>query len=212
MLESGAGMQMKLDRDRIQSIFDEAGRNDLQIPSSVDGATVGVRVPAGIMAFYGNCGDVASGRMFFTSNVGGASRNEPKSLPNSAAGTKPAQEADATCISLIELPSPVVSAPQEIDPAQIAQVALQFLGMSANDAANFTQTVDWTSTLVLPVVRGKSTYEQVHVNGNDAALLRPVNEAESARFSLMWVDNGIIFNLNGTGDDTTAINLASQLQ
>jgi len=27
----------------------------------------------------------------------------------------------------------------------------------------------------------------------------------------MWVDNGIIFNLNGTGDDTTAINLASQL-
>jgi hypothetical protein len=91
-------------------------------------------------------------------------------------------------------------------------VALQFLGMSANDAASFTQTVDWTSTLVLPVVRGKSTYEQVHVNGNDAALLRPVNGAESARFSLMWVDNGIIFNLNGTGDDTTAINLASQLQ
>jgi len=27
----------------------------------------------------------------------------------------------------------------------------------------------------------------------------------------MWVDNGIIFSLNGTGDDTTAINLASRL-
>ncbi len=196
LVESGAAMQMKLNRDRIQSILDEAGRSDLQIPASVDGATVGVRVPAGMMAFYGNCGDSAAR---VAGNV-------------SSSGPKLKQVPDATCISLTELPSPVVSAPQEIDPAQIAQVALQFLGMNANDAASFTQTVDWTSTLVLPVVRGKSTYEQVHVNGNDAALLRPVNGAESARFSLMWVDNGIIFNLNGTGDDTTAINLASQLQ
>jgi flagellar basal body P-ring protein FlgI len=28
----------------------------------------------------------------------------------------------------------------------------------------------------------------------------------------MWVDNGIVYGLGGTGDDTTAINLASQLQ
>ena len=93
--------------------------------------------------------------MFFTTNGGGTGRNQQKTLSNS--GMEPAQEADATCISLVELPSPIVSAPQEIDPAQIAQVALQFLGMNANDAASFTQTVDWTSTLVLPVIRGKST-------------------------------------------------------
>jgi anti-sigma factor RsiW len=196
LVESGAGMQMKLNRDRIQSILDEAGRSDLQIPASVDGATVAVRVPAGVMAFYGNCGDAASGMVFFASGGGG----------------KAAKEADASCISLLELPSPVVSAPQEIDPAQIAQVALQFMGMSANDAANFTQTVDWTSTLVLPVERGKTTYEQVHVNGNEAALIRPLRQGPSGHYSLMWVENGIVFGLGGTGDDTTAINLASQLQ
>ena len=196
LVESGAGMQMKLNRDRIQSILDEAGRSDLQIPASVDGATVGVRVPAGVMAFYGNCGNVGSEMVFHTSNGGG----------------KTGKEADASCISLIELPSPVVSAPQEIDPAQIAQVALQFMGMSANDAANFTQTVDWTSTLVLPVERGKTNYEQVHVNGNEAALIRPSRQGPAGHYSLMWVDNGIVFGLSGTGDDTTAINLASQLQ
>jgi anti-sigma factor RsiW len=196
LVESGAGMQMKLNRDRIQSILDEAGRSDLQIPASVDGATVGVRVPAGVMAFYGNCGNAKSGMVFYTSD----------------GGRKAEKEADASCISLIELPSPVVSAPQEIDPAQIAQVALQFMGMSANDAANFTQTVDWTSTLVLPVERGKTKYEQVHVNGNEAALIRPLNQGPSGHYSLMWVDNGIVYGLGGTGDDTTAINLASQLQ
>jgi hypothetical protein len=159
-----------------------------------------VRVPAGVMALYGNCGDAAS-RM----------TNPPAGKHGPSSDGPPVQHADATCVSLIELPSPIVSAPQQIDPAQIAQVALQFLGMSANDAANFTQTVDWTSTLVLPVLRGQSKYEQVHVSGNEAALLRSANPNQSDRFSLMWVDNGIVFALNGTGDDATAINLASQL-
>jgi RNA polymerase sigma factor (sigma-70 family) len=201
LLEGGAAMQMKLNRDRIQSILNEAGRGDLQIPESVDGATVGVRVPPGVMAFYGNCGDVAS-RM--------TSPAPSKHGPNGV--QPPVQHGDDTCVSLIQLPSPIVSAPQQIDPAQIAQVGLQFLGMSASDAANFTQTVDWTSTLVLPVVRGQSKYEQVQVNGNEAALLRSTNPQRSDRFSLMWVDNGIVFALNGTGDDTAAISLASQLQ
>jgi len=241
LLESGMGMNMKLDRDRIQSILDEAGRSDLRIPASVDGAIIGVRVPAGVMAFYGNCGDVAS-RMIGQAGVSAGTKNPSASAEHSVvvhvgganksvseagvdvsvnqarhansvnAGETPGQEADATCISLFEIPSPIVSAPQEIDPAQIAQVALQFLGMSANDAANFTQTVDWTSTLVLPVVRGESKYEQVYVKGNEGALLRAANQNQSGHFSLMWVDNGIVFALNGTGDDTAAVNLASQLQ
>jgi hypothetical protein len=232
------GMNMKLDGDRLQSILDEAGRSDLRIPASVDGAVIGVRVPPGVMAFYGNCGDVAS-RMMGQAGANPDTRN-PSASPDHnvvvhlgsadktvsesgveiqarharrvSVGETSGQEADASCVSLFEIPSPIVSAPQEIVPAQIAQVALQFLGMSANDAANFTQTVDWTSTLVLPVVRGESKYEQVQVNGNEGALLRAANQNPSGHFSLMWVDNGIVFALNGTGDDTTAINLASQLQ
>lgn len=219
LLESGVGIQMKLDRDRIQSILDEAGHSDLQIPESVDGATIRVRVPAGVMAFYGNCGDVASrmvgqGSPAASTKSGsqpGASGDRP-SQQAAAGDDSSSQEADSTCIWLDELPSPVVSMPQEIDPGQIAQVALQFLGMNANDAANFTQTVDWTSTLVLPVFRGESKYEQVPVNGDEGALLRSAHSNQSGFFTLMWVDNGIVFALKGTGDDTTAIGLASQLQ
>ncbi|HEV2709454.1 MAG TPA: zf-HC2 domain-containing protein [Edaphobacter sp.] len=192
LLEGGAGAEMKLDRDRLQSTLDEAGRGDLHVPESVDGAIISVHIPAGIMAFYGNCGDRAN--------------NEPQ-----AAGEAKPQAADATCVSLMEVPSPSVSAPQGIHPDEIAQVALQFLGMSAKDAAGLTQTVDWTSTLVLPVVRGQSSYEQVRVNGNDGVLLRPQRGQPADRFTLMWVSDGIVYALNGTGDDTTALNLAAQL-
>ena len=183
MVRNTITAQMKLDRDRLQSIVDEAGRSDLQIPASVDGAVIGIRVPAGIVAFYGN---------WRTSPTGNA---EPE---------------DGTAVKLSELPSPTASAPAEINPAEIAQVALQFAGLSATEAANFTQTVDWTSTFVLPVLHGQTNYEKVNVGGNDAVLLRP--KLSGARFNLLWVDNGILYSLMGTGDDTTALNLASQIE
>ena len=184
--------QMKLDRDRMQSILDEAGRSDLRIPSSVDGAVIGMRVPAGVMAFYGNCGDVAA-------------------QLNGTKGTGTAQE-DASCVKLNELPSPTASVPSDLDPAQLAQVALQFAGLSATEAANFTQTVDWTTTFVLPVLHGEASYEKVDVSGNEAVLLRPKVPGASTRFVLIWVDNGILYNLMGTGDDTTALNLAEKIE
>lgn len=193
LFRSGAAAQMKLDRDRLQSILDEAGHSDLQIPESVDGAVVGLRLPAGIMALYGNCGNLAA-RM---QGIQQPANND---------------EADSSCVSLMELPSPVVSAPPQIDPGQIAQIALQFLGMSANEAASFTQTVDWTTTLVLPVVQGQTSYENVYIAGNDGVLLRPKSPRSANHFTLMWVDNGIVYGLVGSGDDTTAINLAEQLE
>ena len=128
------------------------------------------------------------------------------------AGRSVGQDATAPCVSLFELPSPILSAPQEIDPAQIAEIALQLLGMSANDASSFTRTVNWSSTFVLPIVRGESRYEQVQIHGNEGALLRPISQDAAGHFTLMWVENGIVFALNGTGDDTAAINLASRLQ
>ncbi|HZC43719.1 MAG TPA: hypothetical protein VE195_06060 [Acidobacteriaceae bacterium] len=195
LFRSGAAAQMKLDRDRLQSILDEAGHGDLQIPESVDGAVIGLHLPAGIMALYGHCGNVAA-------------RMQGIQQPASANNDKP----DSSCLSLMELPSPVVSAPPQIDPGQIAQIALQFLGLSANEAANFTQTVDWTTTLVLPVLQGQTSYEKVYVAGNDGVLLRPKRSGDASHFTLMWVDNGIVYGLMGTGDDTTALNMAEQLE
>jgi hypothetical protein len=184
--------QLKLDRDRLQSILDEAGRSDVQIPQSADGAVISMRVPAGIIAVYGNCGEVSE-------------RFQGKQ-PASATQTK-----DASCVRLNEVPSPTVTAPQQLDTAEIVRAALQFAGLSATEAANFTQTIDWTSTFVMPILRGQLSYEKVSVGGNDGVLLRPKN-MRSGEFTLHWVDNGILYSLMGTGDNTTALNLASQIE
>jgi hypothetical protein len=195
MVRSAFGAQMKLDRDRLQSIVDEAGRSDLRIPGSVDGAVIGLRVPAGVIAAYGNCG------------------NELARLQGTGVQTQGARSAeDASCVKLSEGPSPTASAPSDLNPAELAQVALQFTGLSATEAANFTQTIDWTSTFVLPVLHGQSTYEKLHVSGDEAVLLRPKNAGKSGTYALVWVDNGILYSLMGTGDTTTAVNLAERIE
>ena len=43
-------------------------------------------------------------------------------------------------------------------------------------------------------------------------LLRPKLSGVSSRFDLIWVDNGILYNMDGTGDDTTALNLAEKIE
>jgi hypothetical protein len=196
LFRSAMTAQMKLDRDRLQSILNEAGRTDLQIPGSLDGAVIGMHVPAGVVALYGNCRETAA-------------RWLGEQPPSGGAG---GPTDDAGCITLNELPSPTVSAPEEVDPAQIAQVALQFLGMNPVDAANFTQTVDWKTTLLLPVFRGISRYEKVEINGNEGVLLRPSGAQPSGRFNLLWVDNGIVYCLIASGDDVAAVNLASKVE
>lgn len=196
LFKSGAAAQLKLDRDRLQSILNEAGRTDLQIPASVNGAVLGLRLPAGIVAFYGNCG----------------------SLPARLRGIhEPANNdaPDSSCVSLMEMPSPVVTAPPQFNStqmAQIAQIALQFLGMNPRQAASFTQRVDWTTTLVLPVIEGQTSYENIDIAGNDGVLLRPQSPRSANRFTLMWVEKGIVYGLNGSGNDTIALNLAEQLE
>lgn len=196
LFRSATTAQMKLDRDRLQSILNEAGRSELQIPRSLDGAVIGIRVPAGVVALYGNCGESLARWLGEKDSAAGA------------AG--PADE--ASCITLTELPSPTVTAPQEIDPAEIAQVALQFLGMKPVDAANFTQTVDWKTTFVLPVFHGISSYKKVSINGDEGVLLRPSGGQGAGRFNLLWVEDGIVYSLMGSGDDVTAVNLASKVE
>jgi hypothetical protein len=105
-----------------------------------------------------------------------------------------------------------VSVPAGIDPAQIAEVVLEFIGMKPDEARAYTQTVDWTSTLVLPLMRGSSSYKKVIINGNEGLLIRPSNTRRLNDFDLVWVDEGILYGIRGTGDDRYALDLASQLQ
>jgi hypothetical protein len=118
-----------------------------------------------------------------------------------------------SCLALIEAPSPVINVPSDLNLQQLAEISLQLAGWTPEKARAFCQTVDWKSTLVLPIPRNVDSYETVSINGVRGTLMHfPTSNPNRPSFGLIWVDNGIIYSLIGKGDSSSAVQLASSLQ
>ncbi|PYU96424.1 MAG: hypothetical protein DMG25_01930 [Acidobacteria bacterium] len=201
-VEGEGAFHMTLNRDRLQAILDEAGRPDLQLPEALDGATIAVHVPKAAFVRYGNCAEPKSDRPAPGGRGGEAA-------PDSAPKGPEAQG----CTFLAQVPSPTVSVPPDLNIAQVAEAGLQLAGMSADAAHAFCQTVDWTSTLVIPIPRDATSYQTVEVDGVQGTFInRPQWGRRPAGYNLLWVKNGVIHSLVGRGDAATAVALADSLQ
>ena len=182
---------LTVDRARLQEILKEAGRSDLTVPQSIDGATVAVTIPRAVMARYGEC----PGRPSATANV---ATPPPNSL----------QYDD--CVRLREGPSPQVNVPQGFDFEKLADIALEVAGMTPAQARQFLQTVNWKETLGVPIPRFMRSYETVKVNGVQGTLLN-MAWRRGPTYTLIWAKNGMVYSLTGYGDSGNAVTLADSL-
>jgi anti-sigma factor RsiW len=190
-VQGAQAFQMTLNRDRLQGILDELGRSDLQLPASIDGALVAVHIPKVVMALYGQCPDHSSREQ----------------------GAPPKYSDLMGCVILAQVPSPTVSVPPDLNIQQLAEVGLQAAGMSAQNAQAFCQTVDWTSTLVLPVPSDAGSYQTVSADGVQATLVTVRGSGRRPPgYVLLWVKNGIIYSLTGFGSPDQAVPLADSLE
>jgi hypothetical protein len=193
VVESGAAFEMAIDRDLAQAILDDAGRGDLVLPASLDGAVITVDVPAGVSVGYGDCPDMAF-------------------VPSPDVTPEPKWDEPKDCLILAQIPSPTVTTPPDVDLAQLAEIGLQFTGMTEDEARAFSQTVDWTSTLVVPIPRNGHSYEQVQVDGVTGNLIYRNPGSDWQRFTLLWVKDGVVYALTGYGDPQDGVALANSLQ
>ncbi|MDE3091812.1 MAG: hypothetical protein KGJ80_20760, partial [Chloroflexota bacterium] len=110
------------------------------------------------------------------------------------------------------IPSPSVDAPPILDVQQLAELGLQFTGMTKEQAHAYAQTVDWTSTLVVPIPRNAAQYKPVSVDSVSGYLIqRPLDDAP--QYVIIWVKSGIIYAIGGIGSDTSAaLNMANSLR
>lgn len=196
---SGASFSFTIDRAKAQALLDEAGRSDLVLPEEVDGADVSVNIPSSVSIAFGTCPEPSSDSE--------AAREMEREREHS--GSPGRMYAD--CIILAQIPSPEVSAPASLDIAKLAQIGLEFTGMTAEEAAQFTSTVDWSSTLVVPIPRNAASYQQVTVDGVTGTLIeRPSDDAP--QFALLWVKDDIIYTIGGLGSNSQkALEIANSL-
>ncbi|HKF52958.1 MAG TPA: hypothetical protein VKB26_11645 [Candidatus Acidoferrales bacterium] len=183
---------LNVDRARLQAILQEAGRPELTLPQSVDGAAVEVKIPREVRARYGTC------------------PGQPSATADVATPTPSTMQYD-DCVILNEGPSPTVNAPANLDLRQLAEVGLELAGMTPSQAQEFLHNVDWKATLGVSVPRYMRSYETVKVNGVQGTLLNMAGR-RGPTYTLLWTKNGTVYSLTGYGNSGDAVSLANSLQ
>lgn len=189
-------LRMTVDRSRLQEILKAAGHLEIEVPTSIDGATFSVRIAHAVHAQYGTC----PGRVTAANAIAGQ-----------VIETAPSVGQYGDCIRLAEGPSPVVNLPPGLDVQKLAEVGLQAAGMSAEQADQFFHTVDWKSVLTLSVPRQLRSYEEVKVNGVNGTLLTMAGR-RGPGYTLVWAKNGMSYSLTGFGDPRGSVALADSLK
>lgn len=172
------GMQASftIDQPRLQALLDAVDVN-ATLPANVNGKVVSGQISDSIVATYGDC---------------------PVEDPTNSDFSKMKD-----CTVLIQLPSPTVEAPEGLDVPKLGEAMFQYLGFTPEEAQSLSESIDWSSTLILPIPLGEDiSYDEVIVDGTSGTLLQ---NGEEDIYSLIWVKDGILYGLAGSGGKDAAL-------
>jgi len=184
-----------IDLPRIQAVLNEIGRSDIHLPAELNGANVTVDIHTVVAALYGNCEAALQ-----------EARNENKNPAESQSAPSLGD-----CTTLVQMPSPEISAPPELDVPRIGQAYLELLGMTPDEATQFSQNIDWTSTLVIPIPRDGTSQQTVSVDGVQGTFIQQRLDG-NRQYLLMWVKDGQLYALAGPGGQQSAVSIANSLK
>jgi len=173
-----------IDLAKINAMLDAAAIKDVRLPANLNGATITMDVPKSVTATY-DC---------------------PEPNPD----RRPSSDEMQKCVALTQMPSPVVTSnPSNIDPKPLGEAFLRVLGLSAAEAKDFSNRVDWSTTLVIPVPTTDATSKDVTVDGVKGTLVTQTNRKH---YVMIWLKNGVMYGLMGYGDEAKATTIANSLK
>lgn len=111
--------------------------------------------------------------------------------------------------SLMQTPSPVLDYPDDMEPTVLGEALLQVLGLNTEEAHDLAQSIDWTSTLLLPIPRDAATFSAVTVDGVNGMALSSLTSEDNV---LLWQKEGRIYLLTGKMPMDNLLELADSLQ
>ena len=154
---------------------------EIDLPEEIDGVEMTVDLPNSVQATYGNCRE-----------------NGPST-------------ARSDCLALIQAPSPQVDSSRPVDLAPLAAAGLRIAGWSPAAAEEFSRSVDWTTTLVIPIPNQNATYRAVEVNGSEGSYIS-WRDGDYAINLLVWAQDGMVFTLMGSRGEAALLMAAEGLR
>jgi hypothetical protein len=182
-IKPGMDLWAQIDLPQIQALLAELGY-ETELPAEIDGAELSVNFGTLVMATYGACRqDEIEGEY------------DP-----------------AKCRVLMQMPSPSVEAPPELDIDRLGRAYLQLLGMSEREARRFSERVDWTTTLVVPVPQSTNlSYQEIKVDGVTGTWVSTSSRGPR-QYALTWIKGDVVYGLTGVGTLQDALDVANSLQ
>lgn len=113
-------------------------------------------------------------------------------------------------LEIAEILHPAANYPEGLDARTLAEAGLRFLGLPPQDARRISSSIDWTTTLVLPVPTTAATLREVQVAGVSGLFLEPTeatadpaqyaddpdwSEESLPRPTIVWQKDGILYAL-----------------
>ncbi len=119
--------------------------------------------------------------------------------------------------TLLESKSPEVSFPAGLDLSQLAEIGLRILGMGRSEAYQLAQSIDWRSTLLVPVPANAASFHHVDVQGQPALAIQTAatntDRSPSGGDSLLlWSYQGQVYALHGSIRAEELLEMAQTLQ
>lgn len=112
--------------------------------------------------------------------------------------------------TLVQMQSPEVDYPDDVDPAVIGEALLRALGMSREDARRLARATDWSNTLVLPVPANVASFREVIVDVDNSGLA--LSSVEGYGNALLWQTGDYLFLLTGDQSIEELLALADAME
>jgi hypothetical protein len=182
---------MSVNPSQLRTIFAESGRPNVDLPPSLNGASVTIKTPPAIRAQYGHCPVPVA-----------------NTLQNQIQGPPPPSTDNGDCVVLVESPPASADVPSGLDMTQLVTIGLELSGMSPNQTQAFQRLFDWPSALSLSMPRFMRSYDSVSVDGVRGMLLNTAGR-RGPTYELIWTKNAIVYSLTGYGSSADAVPLAN---
>jgi len=109
-----------------------------------------------------------------------------------------------------QTPSPTVNVPDGADMKQLGKAMLMLLGMNEQQATEMSDSIDWATTLVVPVPLGTEAVQEVNVRGAKGLMFEGHEEDDKVTM-LVWQENGYVMVVGGRSA-TDVTNFAESLK
>ena len=124
---------------------------------------------------------------------------------------------DETRLGLIQLNTPEIEYPDDLDLDALGVAVLQLMGLSETEAIALGATIDWANTLILPVPSdGEVEVSEVQINGASGTLFKSRADSQDAEAiddtGIMWQKDGKTYMLSGSYDAAQLLQIAESVQ